>query len=259
MRIAVLTNNSVRHKYLANMICEGNDEYLVVCEITPPADKDIKPIPILAKHFALRDEAETEYFSGHDWFKAPTLPLIYKELRSPNAYRTIKNFDPEIIIIFGASIIKEPLLSLLPHGRMLNLHLGLSPYYRGSGTNFWPFVNAELEYVGSTILCLDQGIDTGDIVANIAPEFEIDDTAHTVGCKVIKKSVAQITEIIEFIKKGRTLRTPQQWAVENPRYYRQTDFTPEVLDRYLENLKNGLVEKFIKAPKKPPRLIHFPD
>ncbi len=259
MRIAVLTSNSVRHKYLANTIGKGDDEYLIVCEITPLPVKGAEPIPALAKHFALRDEAEAEYFSGHDWFKAPTLPLVYKALGSPQVYRIIKSFDPEIIIIFGSSIIKEPLLSLLPYGRMINLHLGLSPYYRGSGTNFWPFVNDELEYVGSTILCLDQGIDTGDIVTHIVPKFEIGDTVHTVGCKVIKKSATQINEIIEFIRGGRTLQTHRQWPVESPRYYRQIDFTPEVLDKYLKNINNDMVKKFIENTKRPPRLIRFPN
>ena len=34
--------------------------------------------------------------------------------------------------------------------KIINAHLGLSPYYRGSGTNIFPFVNKEIEYVGVT-------------------------------------------------------------------------------------------------------------
>ena len=75
---------------------------------------------------------------------------------------------PDVVLVFGTGILREPLLSAFD-GRIINIHLGLSPYYRGAGTNFWPLVNREPEYVGATIHYLDAGIDTGPIISHARP------------------------------------------------------------------------------------------
>ena len=44
---------------------------------------------------------------------------------------------PDVVLVFGTGLLKAPLIGAFP-GRIINIHLGLSPYYRGAGTNFWP-------------------------------------------------------------------------------------------------------------------------
>ena len=139
--------------------------------------------------------------------------------------------------------------------RFINLHLGLSPYYRGSGTNFWPFVNKELEYVGSTILHLDPGIDTGDIISHVQPKFEHDDDVHTIGCKVIEESVTTLIKIIEMVKKGKELQRIKQWNVPNSRYYKNNDFNEDILKKYKQNLENGLIANYLAASKDNLKLV----
>jgi hypothetical protein len=48
--------------------------------------------------------------------------------------------SPDLIISYGCSIIKRPLIEYFDK-KFINIHLGLSPYYKEGGTNFWPFVN----------------------------------------------------------------------------------------------------------------------
>ena len=71
----------------------------------------------------------------------------------------IKKNNPDIIIVYGSSII-APLTNDFKN-KIINVHLGLSPYYRGSGTNFYPILNSKPEYIGVTFMFLDKGIDTG--------------------------------------------------------------------------------------------------
>jgi len=207
----------------------------------------------------LRNKTESEMFAGNDYFQADTLPVLYKEANLAYTYKVVKEFNPELMFVFGSSIIKEPLLSLLPKGRFINLHLGLSPYYRGSGTNFWPFINQELDYVGSTLLSLDNGIDTGDIIAHVRPEFELTDNVHTIGCKVIKNSVGRLINIMEAVKSGSKINMVKQWEAENPKYYRNADFNEGILKTYYNLLNAGLVKKYIQSPKKQIKLVNFND
>ncbi|MBI4372551.1 MAG: hypothetical protein HY585_02340, partial [Candidatus Omnitrophica bacterium] len=159
------------------------------------------------------------------------------------------------IFIFGSSIIKAPLLSLLPAGRSINLHLGISPYYRGAGTNFWPFVNNELEYVGATLLHIDAGIDTGDIITHVRPRFSADDTVHTVGCKVIAESAYMLIEVLRRLRSGEKLPRVPQWSSTGQRYYRKRDFNEAALKKYHENMQRGIVKEFIAAKERAIQLV----
>ena len=113
----------------------------------------------------------------------------------------------------------------------MNLHLGLSPYYKGNATNFWPFVNNELECLGSTILHVDAGIDTGDIITHVKPKIEIGDNVHTIGCKIIRESVSKIKEILNLIKNGDEINRVKQWKVNDEKIYRLKDFDEDIFEK----------------------------
>lgn len=250
MRIIIFTANAVRHRYVANQLSRKASDSLVISEVMAGDSNYRSQEILLRKHFDCRLRAEQRFFPGNDFFVSKTLPILGKEVNSTFVYRVVKEFRPDMMFVFGASIIKEPLLSMLSAGRFINLHLGLSPYYRGSGTNFWPFVNKELEYVGSTILYLDSGVDTGDIIAHVRPTIERADTVHTLGCKVIKESASCLCKIMEMVGKGKKLNRVRQWKVRRGRYYRNCDFAADALLRYKKNMRNGLVQDYLKGPRK---------
>lgn len=256
MKIVILTSNAIRHKFVANTIAKAADEVLVISECKPLSNYDKQSIEI-KKHFSLREDMEKIVFSENDFFVNNTLPIIYKDVNSEYVYSVVKEFGPDMIFCFGAAIVKEPLLSLLPPGHFINLHLGLSPYYRGSGTNFWPFVNKELEYLGSTIMYIDAGIDTGDILCHVTIPIESGDTVHSVGCKIIRESAYKMVEIINKYKNNEQLNRVKQWDFPEFRYFKIKDFNDDVLDSYYTNLKNGLVNKYINGKKKSVKLINL--
>lgn len=253
MRLVILTSTANRHKYFANELGKRNTDVLVISEKkSEDLQKKASSSPLIEEHLSLRDEAETRYFAGHDEFLHPTLTIPNGQLNSQEVYTPIREFNPDLILVYGSSIIKDPLLSLMPFGRMLNLHLGVSPYYRGSGTNFWPWVNDELQFVGSTILNIDSGVDTGNIIAHVRPSFETNDTVHTVGCKVILESVLKIHELIEKLKSGEQMLGVPQWKTVISRYYRKKDFTEDSLRAYYDRLNLGIVANYLEQGSNEP-------
>jgi len=256
LKIVFFTGNSIRHRFLANSILDGNQVLVISeCKENTTLYENKKPKNMIDKHFNQRYNTEKEIFKNNENFKSKFVSLENDEINTPEIFQIVKSFQPDLMIAFGSSIIKEPLLSILPKGHFLNIHLGLSPYYRGSGTNFWPFVNNELEYVGSTILHIDPGIDTGDIITHVIPKIELHDDVHKLGCKVIKESAITLKKIIERIENGNKIPRTKQWKIENEKYYRIKDFDELVLLKYKENLKNGIVRNFLKYKKTVPRLI----
>lgn len=255
MRIVIFTSNSIRHKFFANSISKRVEESLIVSECSQNDSIELEESKII-NHFKKRFETEQKYFGNNDYFLGNVIPIMYKEVNMDYIYKIIMKFQPDCMIVFGSSIIKEPLLSIKTKG-FINLHLGISPYYRGSGTNFWPFVNDELQYVGSTILYLDPGIDSGDIITHVRPKFEIDDDVHTVGCKVIKESVKTILKIIEKIRNDEPIKSVKQWKVRNERYYKNKDFDLSALEKYQKNLENGIIKKYMINEKDEIKLIYL--
>ena len=255
MRLVILTGNATRHKFFANTVSGHADDAFVVSECRASDSGGAAETSPIARHFRSRYEIEQTVFAGNDVFAAPCLPLLYKEVNLPEVAKVIADFEPDLAVVYGSSIIKEPLISWMPRDRFLNVHLGISPYYRGSGTNFWPFVNGNLEYVGSTIMHIDPGIDTGDIITHVRPEVAPDDTVHTLGCRVIEASANRVISLMNRVRRGESLARVQQWGPETAYYYRNRDFDESALERYYQNLENGLVDRYLRGPSAPIRLI----
>lgn len=75
------------------------------------------------------------------------------------------SLSPDIIVVSGTSLIKEPVLSVPASIGIINLHTGLSPYVKGGPncTN-WCIANNDWHLIGNTIMWINAGIDTGNII-----------------------------------------------------------------------------------------------
>ena len=82
------------------------------------------------------------------------------------------------------SELKENIIQTLGNIPKINLHLGLTPYFRGSGCNFWPLYLNKPEFIGASIIELDSGIDTGNLIHQFNEVFTSTDTVHTIGNRV---------------------------------------------------------------------------
>tara|TARA_Y100000310_G_scaffold94901_2_gene92721 strand:- start:25718 stop:26512 length:795 start_codon:yes stop_codon:yes gene_type:complete len=257
MKLAIFTSNSLRHKFLANSLARHVDDTLTIVECRENDESNFSygDNESIISHFRKRYETEKKFFGNNCEFISKNIPILHKEVNSNFIFQKIKNYDPDIMIVFGASIIKDPLLSLGKRNRFLNLHLGLSPYYKGNATNFWPFINNELEFLGSTVLHIDPGIDTGDIITHVKPKIEVGDNVHTIGCKIVQQSIEKIKDILDVIKNGGEINRVPQWSVDDEKIYRLKDFNENVLNQYLKNLNDGIVDKFLKNDRKKIKVV----
>ena len=255
MRTLILTSNAIRHRYLANALTDQATDALVIPECRPSQSLGAGDrSDLIRTHLEKRRETEERFF-GDRPFKSPSRPILRGEVNDDDVLRTVRVFDPEVAFVFGSSILRQPLLSLIGEGRFVNLHLGISPYYRGSGTNFWPFVNRELQFVGSTVLHIDPGVDTGDIICHVVPQFEMGDDVHSAGCKVIRDSVEVLRRVYDLVERGVALPRTQQWEPNTVRYYRRRDFSEEVLQQYHRNMANGMIEDYLRGAVDPPLIV----
>jgi methionyl-tRNA formyltransferase len=121
--------------------------------------------------------------------------------------RTVEE-SPDFIVSHGyRHIIGRDVLDLFPD-RAINLHISLLPWNRGADPNFWSFVDDTPK--GVTIHFLDEGIDTGDIIAQRMVQFGDEETLRT-SYQRLQREIAQLFRgQWPGIRSGRCGRTPQR-------------------------------------------------
>jgi methionyl-tRNA formyltransferase len=216
---------------------------------------------VLRRHFADRVHTEEAYF-GHDAAllddRQPfaVLPIAPKELNGPHTVEFLRRREVDVVLVYGTGLVKGPLLSAFA-GRMINMHLGLSPYYRGTATNFYPLVNDEPEYVGATIHLIDAGIDSGPILHHARPQIVADDMPHTVGCKAILAGIDKVKLALREFEAGRLTPVPQ-WRPTKARLYLRRDYHPSQVVRLYELIEGGLFPRYVERAARVaglPRLV----
>lgn len=75
------------------------------------------------------------------------------------------NYD--LVVLSGTRIISENVLNLLGENKVINIHAGITPKYRGVHGGYWALVNREPDMFGSTIHYVDKGIDTGKVISYV--------------------------------------------------------------------------------------------
>jgi len=95
----------------------------------------------------------------------PAAQINVPDINSKETEIFTRELQPDLIVVSGTALIKEPLLSIPVSIGIINLHTGLSPYVKGGPncTN-WCIANNTFQLVGNTIMWLNAGIDAGNII-----------------------------------------------------------------------------------------------
>lgn len=246
MRAIVLTSSLRRHAYVANTLASRLEVAGVWRErkaFEPlkyaASDEDAA---VIARHFAARDASEEAYFADHGAVTAASRNITPGGCNDSEEIALMGRLEPDVVLVFGTGLLKPPLIDRFP-GRILNIHLGLSPYYRGAGTNFWPLVNGEPEYCGATIHFLDAGVDTGPIVAHVRPDIRPADGPHDIGNRTIVAAAAALTDAALALGAGGVRGVEQRGS---GRVYKRADFSADAVRRLYANFAEGMIASYLR-------------
>lgn len=251
-KVVILTGSELRHSFFRKAfgLNSGIDVLKSYCEFTSGClakviDNESCGASVQIKHLEKRSLSETDFFGSFVEY-TPDLSnpefVAYGAINADTNVQEIIALNPDVIVSYGCSLIKEPLVKAF-EGRFVNVHLGLSPYYRGGGTNFWPLVNKEPEYVGATFMHIDLGVDTGDIIHQIRARCFADDNTHQIGNRLISDMAGVFMELIINFDNLEKMIQPER--SESDRYYRSRDFTPEATHTVYQNFDAGMVKEYL--------------
>jgi folate-dependent phosphoribosylglycinamide formyltransferase PurN len=253
MKITVFTSNQPRHLSLCESLASIADECYAVIEantVFPGEVADFfKKSDTFQSYFSGVIKAEKKLFGDVHFMrgihnivvKSGDLNMLDRSVLEPALHS-------DVYVVFGASYIKGWLIDFLVKNKALNIHMGISPYYRGSSCNFWSLYDDNPHLMGATMHLLSRGLDSGNMLYHIAP--------CTTGCSnVFEFTMASVKSahqsLVARISDGSIFQyepTRQDKDLQ-VRYTRNQDFTDEVAKAFLsreptiEHIKQLLLRK----------------
>jgi len=137
------------------------------------------------------------------------LPVLQpSSIRTEAFLHEVRSLEPDLIVVAAYGKILPGILLNLPPLGTINVHGSLLPKYRGAAPVQWAVINGE-EETGVTIMQMDEGMDTGDILLPAAIPIGEDDTAGTMFEKLAKLGGRTLTEAVALLKAGKLQRHRQ--------------------------------------------------
>jgi len=254
MRILGITGSHRRHLYffdtlraslpISGVIIQGREEMIP----SPPSGIDERDRLNFIEHFRRRSECESTFFREPSLEDVRVLRTEPEHLNSSKTIEFVQEIAPDVVVIFGCDLIRSPLMDVLPE-HTLNVHLGLSPRYRGAATLFWPFYFLEPNHAGSTLHYIVAEPDAGAIVHQVVPNLEATDGIHEVACRTVVETVGQTGAVLSLLQQKGSLERRRQ--VGTGKNFLERDFRPEHLRMVYDQCHNQTVKMFLDGVIQP--------
>jgi folate-dependent phosphoribosylglycinamide formyltransferase PurN len=190
-----------------------------------------------------------------EWPQGPRIevPTINNEA----AEKFTRELQPDLIVVSGTALIKEPLISLPVKTGMINLHTGLSPYVKGGPncTN-WCIANNTFHLVGNTIMWLNAGIDTGNLITTETVNIQNAETLSSAHQMVMEHAHDLYLKAIDYLANSeRPYNSIPQDSIAKGSLYLTRMWTGSKKKQLLKNWKKRTSFTTTEAPVTVPLMI----
>ncbi len=187
MRVVFLGTPAFAVPTLDRTAAAGHSLLAVVTQPDRPRGRGQNPAPPPVKEAALR----------------LGLPVFQPErIRRPEALEYLRALAPEAMVVVGyGQIIPQSIIDIPPLG-ILNVHASLLPKYRGAGPIQWALINGETR-TGVTIMRIDAGLDTGDMLLKAETEIGAEENAIELGRRLAEMGAGLLVEALEGLAAGK--------------------------------------------------------
>jgi methionyl-tRNA formyltransferase len=137
------------------------------------------------------------------------------KIKAPEAVKILREYEADIFVVaaFG-QILSEEILAMPKYG-CVNIHASLLPKYRGAGPIQWAIIDGEKK-TGVTIMQMDKGLDTGDMLLQKEVEIDKRETGDSLHDKLAAAGAELIVEALPQIEAGKL--TPRRQNDEESCY-----------------------------------------
>lgn len=187
MRIVFMGTPDYAASSLEALAASGHEITAVVTQPDKPKGRKGEPVPPPVKVCAVKHG----------------IPVLQPaRVKRPEAVEELRAFPADVYVVaaFG-QILSREILEIPPLG-CLNIHASLLPKYRGASPIQHAIIDGE-ERTGITIMQMDAGIDTGDILYQKEIEISAQDTYETLHDKLTALGGEAIVEALNLLEQGK--------------------------------------------------------
>ncbi len=135
-----------------------------------------------------------------------------KTLRDEAFSELLSKIAPDVIVVVAYGKILPPAVLEYPKYGCVNLHVSLLPKYRGAAPMQRAIMAGDKE-TGVTVMYMDEGLDTGDVIAVERFPIEPEDNFENIHDKSAEIGGRLMSETLANIKNGTAIRTPQNEVI----------------------------------------------
>lgn len=259
MKVLCIMGTQRRHKFFLRQIVQNFEVVGIILYKRNLVQPTQIPAFLLSKeelelekrHLALLKRKEEEYFSQDPFSLNKNRHNIKEvdskeELNGRDIAKWITRCKPDVVVNYGSGILGKRLLEIMPKWK-INLHGGLSPYYKGSATLMWPFYFQQPQLVGITYHLISSKIDGGAILQHYRPAMFEGDTVVDICCRAIRDGAAIGAMLLnKLASMGQLKMYPQK---TNGKLFLEKDYRPFHIKVVYDLIKNGLIEDYLKNKK----------
>ena len=250
VRIVVLTNTRANQLALVNKLSRVAKIAAVVFSNNIPRRKPSlsSRIRLFSNSAAgrlaareLRDtwiEVRSRY--AEDYPGRPIDQIVYvRNVNDEASIRTITDHQPDLVVVSGTNIVGSRVIAASQAtGGIINLHTGISPYVKGGPncTN-WCLAKTWFHLIGNTVMWLDKGVDTGDIIATEQTLLNGHESLFDLHWKVMEHAQDLYVRVVDRIGQGKQIRSVQQRSIAEGVEFRTVDWNVFEMRRALRNFR----------------------
>ncbi len=131
-----------------------------------------------------------------------------KRIKSEDAIAEIRAFTPDVIVVMAYGQILPSAVLEIPRIACLNLHASLLPRHRGAAPIQAAIVAGDRE-TGVTVMHMDEGLDTGDVLLETRIEIARSETGGSLHDRLAEIAPGALKEALEKLQAGTAPRIPQ--------------------------------------------------
>jgi methionyl-tRNA formyltransferase len=146
------------------------------------------------------------------WAQARGVPVLQPErVRDGALASRLEALRPDLLVVVAyGRILGKDLLELAPFGAV-NVHASLLPRWRGAAPIQWAIAEGDA-WTGATVMRVDEGLDTGDILLQRATPIGPEETAAALGERLAALGAAALVEALPLLEAGRLVPVRQDVA-----------------------------------------------
>lgn len=129
-------------------------------------------------------------------------------LTDPEFMATLRDLDPELMVVtaYGRILTRE--LLALPRVGFLNVHASLLPRHRGAAPVNWALIRGDQE-TGVTIMWVTYEVDSGPIFLQERVPILPEDNAGTLAARLAERGASLLVEALKRLRRGEVQKIPQ--------------------------------------------------